>query len=184
MLLKIPAALAREGDDALVAELVTAKAQEPVGGDAAAKVGAQLLLDETRCRLPPVSGAGEECFELGLDSLIEQRSVGLPRLVLRGAEGASRAALLEVGRARLRWHGMAVVRAACRAGRGYGGEQRRARTDVHTGVNGSPVVFLLRPRPPVLQLVSALKTQKTALGARGRPGVRGTSGRTASFTRR
>jgi uncharacterized protein (DUF697 family) len=54
------APLAREGDEALLSAIVAVQAEEAVGGDAAAQVGAQLLLDEAGRGLAAFSGAGEE----------------------------------------------------------------------------------------------------------------------------
>ena len=84
------AALAREGDDPLVMASVAAHPQEAVRGNAAAKIGAQLLLYETWRRLAAFVGAREEGLEVGGDRSVEHGALGTPRLIGRLARCAGR----------------------------------------------------------------------------------------------
>ena len=60
-----------------------------MGQDAAAKKGAELLLDEARSGLVSASGACEEGLDVLPDDLVEQGSLGLAALILDGV-GPSR----------------------------------------------------------------------------------------------
>jgi hypothetical protein len=83
------AALAREGDEAVVAAAVTVQPQEAVRQDATAQEGAELLLDEARYRLIAVGRAREKALELLADDLVEEGLLRLMALVL-GHEVPSR----------------------------------------------------------------------------------------------
>ena len=77
------AALAREGDETLELALVAAQAKEAVGRDAAAQIGAELVLDEAGRGLATLAGACEKGLELALHGLMEQRVLGMSRFVVR-----------------------------------------------------------------------------------------------------
>ncbi len=81
------APLAREGDEAVELAVVAVQAQESVGEDAAAQIGAELVLDEAGRRLIALASAREKGFELVANGLVEQRAFGTPRLV-GGAAGS------------------------------------------------------------------------------------------------
>jgi hypothetical protein len=76
------AALAREGDQAVVTTGVAANAQESVREHATAKEGPKLLLHEARSGLLSVCGAREEAFELLANDLMKESLLRLMALVL------------------------------------------------------------------------------------------------------
>jgi hypothetical protein len=79
------AALAREGDQAVVTTGVAVDAQEPVREHATAKEGAKLLLDEAGSGLLSVCSAREEASELLANDLMKESLLGLMALVLGNA---------------------------------------------------------------------------------------------------
>lgn len=76
------AALAREGDEAVVAALVAVEPKEAVCENATAKERAKLLLDEARRRLLPKGRAREEVFQLLADDLVKEGLLRLVALIL------------------------------------------------------------------------------------------------------
>ena len=76
------AALAREGDQAVVTAGVAVHAEEAVREHAAAEEGAKLLLDEARSGLLSVCGAREEAFELLANDLMKKSLLRFMALVL------------------------------------------------------------------------------------------------------
>ena len=102
------AALAREGDEAVVATGIAVHTQESMREHAAAKEPAKLLLDEARSRLLSVCGAREEAFELLAHDLMKESLLRFKALVLgheipdRDRVGESTAG--EARADRLAWH--------------------------------------------------------------------------------
>jgi hypothetical protein len=89
------APLAGEGDEALQSARIAAEPQEAVGEDPAAKVRAQLLLDEAGHRTIALPGAGEEALELLANDCVQLRLLGAVPFVARrgGGRGAGEGAI-------------------------------------------------------------------------------------------
>jgi hypothetical protein len=91
-----PAALAGEGDEALVATVLAAGAGEAVGEDAATEVGEEVLLDppgHAVAQRVGLGGPGEEGLEVVLDDGVERGGGGPARSVggrRRGRRGGPR----------------------------------------------------------------------------------------------
>jgi hypothetical protein len=84
------ATLAGEGHETLGGAVVTPEAGEAVGQDAAAQVGAEVLLDPARHALAPwvsLGGPGQEGLEVVLDDGVEGRGGGPAAAVDRGGAG-------------------------------------------------------------------------------------------------
>jgi len=87
------AALAREGDEPFEVAFVAAQTEEAVLEDAAAKEGAELLLDERRSGSIALASAVEEGLELVAHGPVEERVLRPPRGVLgRAVVGCERCA--------------------------------------------------------------------------------------------
>jgi len=87
-----PSALAGEGDQSLVAAILTASPSEPVGEDAAAQVAPEVLLDPPGHATAQRVGfdcVGEEGLQVVLDDRIERRG-GRPSWSIRGRGGRTR----------------------------------------------------------------------------------------------
>jgi hypothetical protein len=70
------AALAREGDEAIVAAVVAVQAQEAEGEDATAQEGAELLLDEAGHGMPAFARLREEGLEVLANRPVEEGLLG------------------------------------------------------------------------------------------------------------
>ena len=84
-----PPALARERDQSLVAAVLAASPGEPVGEDAAAQVGAEVLFDPPRDAVAQgidFRRPGEEGLEMVLDDRVERRGLRSSRAI-RGRDG-------------------------------------------------------------------------------------------------
>ena len=76
------AALAREGDQAVVAAVVAVETEKAVRQDAAAKERAKLLLDEAGRSLISMVRSREEVFQLLADDFVQEGLLRLVALVL------------------------------------------------------------------------------------------------------
>ena len=75
------AALAREGDQAVVAALVAVQAEEAMSQHAAFEIGAELALDETGNGMATPASSGQEGLELRLDDAVKDALLGTTSLV-------------------------------------------------------------------------------------------------------
>lgn len=81
------AALAGEGDEAVVTAAVAVHAGEAVGEDAAVEEGAQLAAHEARKTALGSGGGGEEGLQVLLQRAVERGGLGLAAAVAAGARG-------------------------------------------------------------------------------------------------
>jgi hypothetical protein len=75
------AALAREGDQTVVAAFVAVQAEEAMSQHAAFEIGAERALDETGNGMVTPTSAGQEGLELRLDDAVEDALLGTTSLV-------------------------------------------------------------------------------------------------------
>jgi len=106
------AAFARERYEAVLPAVVAVHAQEAEGQDAAAQIGAELLLDEAGSGLAARASVGEEGLEPPLDDAIEDALLGAVACVDRGVR--SRVVRAAIVKRRLERHPQAPVRGAYR----------------------------------------------------------------------